>query len=179
MKCYLCNKKGQIKQQKGRVICNECFCRLIEKRVRKNARLNEIFKKGDKILVVGELNKYFTKSIVKGLPVELFFKAKEDKDFIKKEKINKVLRQETIDDNINLFLENLFLGKRMIKKHNLNLLDVITDKEAELFAKIKGLRFKANKKNKDIQLILDEMEKKDQGAKFRLFKNMGLLNKLI
>jgi len=178
MKCYLCNKNAEIKQQKGRAVCNGCFCRLIEKRIRKNTRLNKIFRRGDKVLVLGELNKYFVKSIIKDLPVELYFRAKEDKKFVKKNKINKIIRQYTIDDEVNLFLENLFLGKRMKAKKSISLLNVITDKEAKLFARINRLKFKENKKNKDIQNLLDEMEKKDPGAKFRLLKNMELLNRL-
>ena len=179
MKCYQCNRTAKIKQQKGRAVCNVCFCRLIEKRIRKNARLNKIFRKGDKILVLGELNKYFVKSIIKDLPVEMYFKMKEDKEFTKKKKINKIIRQETIDDKINLFLEKLFLGKNIkSRKKTISLLNVITDKEAKLFAKIKKLRFKENKKNKDIQNLLDDLEKKDPGAKFRLLKNAYMLNRL-
>ncbi|MBW2966089.1 hypothetical protein KY342_03220 [Candidatus Woesearchaeota archaeon] len=182
MRCYLCNKIGQIKQQKGRAVCYECFCRLIEKRVRKNARLNKIFRRGDKVLVLGSVNKYFVKSIVKDLPIELYFKAREDKEFVRKKRINKIIRQETIDDQVNLFLEKLFSNKSMksklSNKSNISLLGVVTDKEAKLFAQIKELRFKENKKNKDVQIILDDMENKDPGAKFRLLKNMALLNKL-
>ena len=180
MKCYLCNKKAQIKQQKGRAVCNACFSRLIEKRIRKYTRLNQIFRPKDRILVIGDLNKYFVKSIIKNLPIEIFYRAKEDKEFIKKKKINKVIAEWTIDDQVNRFLENLFLGNKSIKsrKSNISLLAVITDDEAKLFAKINRLRFKENKKNKDVQKFLDDMEKQDSGAKFRLLKNFDMLNRL-
>jgi isochorismate hydrolase len=176
MKCYLCNKTAQIKQQKGRAVCNECFTRLIEKRIRKYTRINKLFRPKDKILVIGDLNKYFVESIAKNLPMKLFFRAKEDKGLIKKNKINKIIIQWTADDEDNLFLESLFLGKKIkTDKKHISLLKVVTDNESKLFAKIKKLKFKENKKNNDIQKLMDDLERKDPGAKFRLLKNQELL----
>ncbi len=172
MKCYLCNKKAQIKQQKGRSVCDECFSRLIEKRIRKYTRLNKIFRPNDRVLVIGDLSKYFVKSITKGLPIKIFSR--------KNKKANKIVVIWTADDEANLFLEELFLGKKIKQdKKQVKLLRVITDKEAKLFAKIKKLKFKENKKNKDIQRFIDELEKKDPGAKFRLVKNQELLKCII
>ncbi len=176
MKCYLCSKTAKIKQQKGRAVCDGCFCRLIEKRIRKYTRLNKIFRPKDRVLVLGDLNKYFVESIVKNLPIELYFRTKENKEFVKKKKINKIIRQETMDDQVNLFLENLFIDKSMKSgKSSISLLKVITDKEAKLFARIKKLKFKENKKNKDVQKFIDELEKKDPGTKYRLLKNVNFL----
>jgi hypothetical protein len=183
MKCYLCNKTAEIKQQKGRAVCNECFSRLIEKRVRKYTRLNKIFRPNDRVLVIGELNKYLVKSIAKGLPIKIFYRVKIDKNFVKKNKINKVIIEWTADDRDNLFLESLFSRQSMKnilnKKSSISLLCVITDKEAKLFAKIKKLKFKENKKNKDVQRFLDDMEKKDPGIKFRLLKNRNFLKSIL
>ncbi len=171
MKCYLCSKTAKIQQQKGRAVCDECFCRLIEKRIRKYTRLNKIFRPKDRILVIGDLNKYFAKSITKNLPIKIFYK--------KNQKINKTVIIWTADDEANLFLEELFLGKKIKQdKKQIKLLRVITDKEAKLFAKIKKLKFKENKKNKDIQRFIDELEKKDPGTKHRLLKNFDMLNRL-
>ena len=168
MKCYLCSKKAKIQQQKGRAVCDECFCRLIEKRIRKYTRLNKIFRPKDKILVKGRLSRYFIESITKNLPIKIVNK-----------KSNKVVVDWTADDEANLFLEELFLGKKNKQdKKQVKLLKVITDKEAKLFAKIKKLKFKENKKNKDIQKFIDELEKKDLGAKYRLLKNFDMLNRL-
>jgi len=171
MKCYLCSKSAKIKQQKGRAICDDCFVRLIEKRIRKYTRLNKIFKPEDKILIKGDLSKYFVESITKDLPVKIFSN--------KNKKSNKIAIDWTADDEANLFLEELFLGKKAkVEKRYIRLLRVITDKEAELFSKIKKLKFKRNKKNKDIQKLIDDMEKKDPGAKYRLLKNFDMLNRL-
>jgi hypothetical protein len=180
MKCYLCSKTAKIKQQKGRAVCNECFVRLIEKRIRKYTRLNKIFRLGDKVLVRGDLSRYFIESIAKNLPIRSYFNGRGDKNFIKKNKINKVIVEFTIDDQVNLFLESLFGNKSMKSiKSNISLLKVITDKEAKLFAKIKKLKFKENKKNKNVQKFLDEMEKRDPGAKYRILKNINILKAIL
>jgi hypothetical protein len=180
MKCYLCSKAAIIKQHKGRAICDGCFSRLIEKRIRKYTRLNKIFRPNDRVLIIGDLSKYFVESIAKDMPIKVFSLAKFDKNFVKKNNINKIIVEWTVDDEDNLFLKDLFLGQGMKSmKSSISLLSVITDKEAKLFAKIKKLKFKENKKNKDVQKFLDDMEKKDPGAKFRLLKNREFLKRIL
>ena len=125
MKCYLCSKTAKIQQQKGRAVCDECFIRLIEKRIRKYTRLNKIFRPKDRILVKGQLSKYFVESITKGLPIKIVHK-----------KSNKFVVDWTADDEANLFLENLFLGEKIRQdKKQIKLLKVITDKEAKFKSK--------------------------------------------
>jgi hypothetical protein len=148
MKCYLCKRKAQIRQQKGRDICNECFCKLIEKRVRKYSRINKLFKKGDKISIEGDVNKYFIKSMLKDLPI---------KTVSKKGKGVKNVVEQTMDDETNGFVKSLFLNKKFKKNKDIKLLRVLTDKEAGIFAKIKKLKFKANKKDRNVQKFLDKI----------------------
>ena len=169
MKCYLCGGKSRFKQQKGRSICNSCFCRLLEKRVRKYARLNKLFKKGDRILVKGDVNKYFVESILKDLPVKLFFK--------KNNNINKVVVEWTLDDEINEFVKALFLNKKVKKagKTDVRLLKVLTDEEVKKFAKINKIKFKPNKKDKAVQEFLDNVEAKHPNIKYNLLKNIDNL----
>ena len=101
MRCYLCSSKGVIRQQKGRDICKKCFCRLIEKRIRKFARINKCFRANDRVLVIGSLARYFVENIVGKKPVKLFFRAKEDNEFARKNKINKIAPNYTLDDEVN------------------------------------------------------------------------------
>ncbi|MBR9691171.1 hypothetical protein GOV06_00120 [Candidatus Woesearchaeota archaeon] len=171
MKCYLCKGKASIKQQKGRSICNRCFCKLIEKRVRKYSRINKLFKKNDRILVLGNVSRYFLESMLKGLPVKLFFR---------KNNVNKVVVEWTMDDEVNEFMKALFLGKKMkkAKKNEIKLLKVLTDDEVKKFAKIKKLKFKVNKRDKDVQKFLDNVEKKHPNIKYNLLKNINVLNRL-
>ena len=177
MKCYLCNKTALIELQKNRSMCNECFCRLLEKRIRKDARINKIFSKNDRILIIGELNKYLVKSIIKELPVKLFFRAKIDKEFVKKNKINKIVINWTLDDEIHEFLKDFFADKMTAGtgKKYIKLLRKITDKEAELFVKIKKLKFKKNKKDKHIEKFLQGLEKDHPEIRYTLFRNIKKL----
>ena len=181
MGCYICKRKAAYSQQKGREICNECFCKLIEKRVRKYARINKLFRKEDRILVIGDVNKYLVESIVKDLPVKLFFRAKEDKNFAKKNKINKIFIEYTLDDEVNDFLNSVFKGKKEKKldKKHIRLLRVATDEEVELFAKIKKLRFKPNKKDPFVKMLIDKLHKEHPSAKYTLLKNIRELKGLI
>ncbi len=180
MKCYLCGGKGDIKQQKGRSICETCFCRLLEKRIRKHARVNKLFKKDDRIMVIGEINKYFVRSILKDLPVKLFFKEKEDKKFIEQKDINKVVVRWTMDDENNKFMKSIFsdeVYEEMPEKY-VRLLSAATDDEIKKFAEIKNIEFKKNKKDQDVQWFLDKVEKKHPNIKYNLLRNIKQLNKL-
>jgi len=166
MKCYLCGGKSSFEQQKGRAICNECFCKQIEKRVRKYARVNKLFKRNDKLVVQGAVNKYFVKSMLEGLPVK----------FVKTN--GKKVIEWTLDDENNEFVKALFENKKVKKSKDIKLLKVLTDAEIERFAKIKKLKFKAGKKDKDVQRFLDDIEAKHPNIKYNLVKNVGLLKDL-
>lgn len=180
MKCYICKRNALIEEQKNRAICNECFCRIIEKRVRRYTRTNNIFLPNKRILVVGEVNKCLAKSIVGKMPIKLFFSKAIDPEFIKKNKIDAALIEWTIDDEANLFLAKLFKGEQIkdIDKKHVKMLISLTNEEAALFAKIKGIKFKAEKRDLLIKKIIDNVQKEHPGAKHTLIKNIFLLNKL-
>ena len=55
-KCYLCGRR-KVFDYLGRLICDKCFVRVVEKRVKKS--LGRVFSKGDEVLVVGGLAAYF------------------------------------------------------------------------------------------------------------------------
>lgn len=174
MGCYLCGGRAYIKQQKNRYICNRCFCRLFEKRIRRYTRLKKVFQPGDRILVIGDVNRYLAERIVGRLPVKLFFRARLSKEFVKKNGINKILIEWSLDDGANEFLLGLFRGKKVRKlgKGHVKLLKVVTDKEIELFAKLEKLRFKPNKKDPFVQKLLDELQKKHPSIRYTLLKNI-------
>ena len=168
MKCYLCGKKSARKQQKGRAICDKCFCKLLEKRIRKYSRIGKFFRKNDRILVKGDVNKYFIESM--NLPVK----------FVKKG-YAKIVVQWTLDDSVNEFMKGLFDGKKAkkVSKKEIRLLECATDQEIALFAKLKKLKFKANNKDKEVQKFLEQVDAKHTGAKFGLFRNIQELSKTI
>lgn len=176
MKCYLCSGKGILKQQKGRSICSRCFCRLIEKRVRKRARLGRFFGSKDNVLAVGEVSGYFLRVIAGNRPMKLFFSSRLNDSFVKKNKINKIVVDWTLDDEINAFLEEILNCKKRKNDKKIKLIANITDKEALLFAKLKGLKFKPNVKNKDITQLVERLVEKHTHAKYSMLVNIEELN---
>ncbi len=167
MRCYLCKKKAQIKQQKNRNICNGCFLELIEKRIRKHTRINKLFSKGDRIKVNDEMSRYFAESISRDIPIMIVDKGG-----------NKETIKWTLDDEINRFLKKLMMDKKEKEVRGIKLLKVITDKEAEKFAELRGIEFKANKKDKEAMEIVDNLTEKHPDVRFNLFKNVEMLNRL-
>ena len=141
------------------------FCKKIEKRIRKDIRINKFFKKDDKIYVQDKLSKFLIDHIIGTLP----------KTFVTKEKANKVIIKYTLDDECNDFLEKLLYNKKNPKIKGIKLLRSITDKEALLFAKYNGIEFKPNKKDKKIKEILDKLENLYPQTRFSLLKSIESL----
>jgi Glu-tRNA(Gln) amidotransferase subunit E-like FAD-binding protein len=157
-------KKTKIRKEKS---SNSIFCRLIEKRVRRYTRMNKIFKKNDKILVTDDLDEYFVKSITKKLPVKIYKKQVKNVRLM-------IIKLWTADDEINLFLKQMFYGKKIKEEKFVKLLKVITNEEAAKFAKIKGLKFKPNKQDKLVKDFIDEMTSKYPDTKHKLIKSIEL-----
>ncbi|MEE9525333.1 MAG: hypothetical protein V3V78_01880, partial [Candidatus Woesearchaeota archaeon] len=132
-------------------------------------RINKLFKKNDKLIVRGAVNKYFVESMLGGLPIKIYSK---------KVKGGKEIIEWTMDDETTEFVKAVFLNKKVGKSKGIKLLKVLTDTEVEKFAKIKKLKFKANKKDKDVQKFLDDIEEKHPNIKYNLVKNIGKLKEL-
>jgi tRNA(Ile)-lysidine synthase TilS/MesJ len=152
-------------------VCKDCFSKIIEKRIRKRIRLNKLFRKGDRILVSDKLSFYLVKKIIKDLPVKLFLEKS------KKIKVNKLVVKWTLDDKLLDFLESLFFGKKTRKPKQISILDVISDDEAVMFSKINNIKFKPNKKDKNIVGLLNSLEKKYPEMRFSLSKSVSELTK--
>jgi hypothetical protein len=165
--CIHCSKKADTHLPYLHPLCRQCFCNVIEKRIRRYTRLNKVFSKGDRIIAVGELNQYLIPHIIKGLPVEI----ESRKTAPVKDSNAKVVVNWTLDDETCAFLEQLLTGKKREMRHQ-SILKTVTDKELLLFAGFNKLRFKPNRKNSEVQRILDTLEAKHPETKFSLMKSM-------
>lgn len=172
MKCERCGKKAITELKHFGRLCRNCFLRSIGKRVRKNIRANKIFRKDDKILVNDKLSLYFVNTIIKDLPKEVCYKKNN-------KKINKIIVQRTMDDEISAFLTSVFLNKDFKKNKYESILNVITDQEALLFSELKKIPFKINQKNKEIKNILNKLEIRYPETKFSLLKSAEKLNEIL
>jgi len=139
------------------------FCRIIEKRVRKDIRINKLFKKNDKIYVKDKLSKFLIDKIIGTLPKKFVNDPK---------KANKIVVKYTLEDRCNDFLEKFMFNKKVKPVKGIKLLRTITDKEAILFAKHHNIKFTPNKKNKKIKEILDKLERLYPQTRFSLFKSI-------
>ena len=201
MLCQKCNRaKAEIKlPYLGLRLCKSCFCRLIEKRVKKEIRSKELINEKEKILLLDNnskeariseyiLNTAYNNRLnlikVKVSKFEIGFVNKKVKEIIKKNKIKQVIIPWSLDDEIIYFTENLF------SKGNFNYIDhFIQDKifytkllrnvlesECFLFAKCRKFKFKdrpeKDKQKKAIKNMLDKIDKKHSETKFSLLKSI-------
>lgn len=170
MRCVKCKRRKKlISLASLEPLCKDCFCKVIEKRIRKKIRLNKLFKKGDRILIEDELSFFLVKKIIKDLPVKLFLR--------KSNKANKKVIKWTLDDKLLVFLKNIFFGKKFKKREQISILDVITDNEAIMFSKINKIKFKPNIKDKNIANMLERLEKKYPEIRFSLSRSISELKK--
>ena len=109
MKCQKCLRKSIINIPYLPKLCQKCFARIVEKRLRKYTRINRLFKKDDNVIAVGDLPIYFMKQLSKDLPLNI----KIAKTIPKPKKGWKIVIPWTLDDENNQFLENLFLKKKI------------------------------------------------------------------
>ena len=208
MLCQKCKKaKGDIKlPYLGLRLCKACFCRLIEKRVKKEIRSKNLINEKEKILLLDNNSKEakISEDIIKTAynnRVELLkvkvnslkinFLSNKVKEIIKKNKIKQVIIPWNLDNEIIYFTENLFnkgnfkfLGNfKQNKISYIKLLRNVLENECLLFAECRKFKFKKetekDKYRKKIKSMLDKIEKKHSETKFSLLKSIDSLNNTI
>ena len=201
MLCQKCNKaKAEIKlPYLGLRLCKSCFCKLIERRVKKEIRSKELINEKEKILLLDNnskeakisehilntaYNNRLNMIIVKANHFKLGYLDKKTKEIIKKNKIKQVIIPWNLDNEIIYFTENLFnkgnfkfLGNfKQNKISYIKLLRNVLESECLLFAKCKKFKFKEkpkkDKQRKDIKNMLDKIDKKHSETKFSLLKSI-------
>lgn len=171
MKCYVCGGKGNLKHL-DRNICKKCFLKNIEKRVKKHLG-RKLFKKNDKILVVGEIEGFLLVKAIKDLPVKLTFRKKIPKNT---NNFDWLVVGNAMDEINKNFLEELFKGKLKLSKPKrkiVNLLESLTEEEIKLYAKLRKISY-SGKKSKG---LLEKL-KNYKELKYNLYKNIKELRKL-
>jgi hypothetical protein len=190
MKCLKCKKSGAFKVQ-NLVACRNCFLEIIEKRVRKELRINQLIEKNDKILIIDDdskeskINMFLLKEIIKGLPVEISIKKMR---FILGENIpgnyNKILVPWNADREGEYLLSCVLDNKKpkylwhykIMKKTYIKLLLPITSDELIIYAKIRGVKSKEEKKSEMIAMI-QKLEKEYPETIFSLVKSAKEIKK--
>jgi len=208
MLCQKCNRaKAEIKlPYLGLRLCKGCFCKLIERRVKKEIRSKNLINEKEKILLLDNnskearisehiLNTAYNNRLnlirAKINNFKLGTLNKKTKEIIKKNKIKQVIIPWNLDDEIIYFTENLFkkgdfkfLGHfKQNKTSYIKLLRNVLESECLLFARYRKFKFKKktekDKQRKDIKKMLDKIDKKHAETKFSLLKSIGQLESLL
>lgn len=191
MKCFKCKRKANL--ELGHIpgmLCNSCFLKLIEKRVRKQIRINKLFSKNDNVLLLNDGTKEFyvtqilLENILKHLSLNTFFLKINDRfnlnqkkinAIVKKAKINKVIIPWNLDNEVEQNLEMMFTRVKHEKSY-IKLLRNVSEKEIEAFACIRNLKYKKSKPfNQEINEMLSKLEKDHPDIKFSMRKSFNVL----
>ncbi len=173
MKCFKCSKEKstfRIDPFPG-PLCNSCFVKLIEKRVRKDIRINKRFKPNSVIRVVDDgsenaaVSIFLTKKIAKVIRSKVIVGDKGECDI--------VVVPWNLDQEIQLQLERMFTStKSEDNTKEVKLLKTVSQKEVTMFANIKDFKFKESKPyNKDITDFINQFEDNHPEIKFSLLKS--------
>lgn len=144
------------------------FCKVIEKRIRKHIRINKLFKKNDVILVKDYVSEYFLKKIIGNLPLKI----------VKKGKADKIVGVWTADDEINSFFMGIIGGKVKSDKRFIKMFVPVTDDEMEKYCKICRIDFCKRKKDKPVELFINNINKKYPDSKHKIIKSLQRLQVL-
>ncbi len=182
MNCIKCTGKAEITSLKHiGPACKGCFLKIIEKRVRKDMRTNQLIKKNDKILILDNESKesvvgrFLLKSIIKDLPVKISISKSKKSNA----KYNKIIVPWSLDDEAEKFLDTIFSKKKPAKhsKNEIMLLKNLSEEEIETFAKIKRFKYRKKQRSKT-KKMLDSLEKRYPGYKFSLLNSIKQASQL-
>jgi len=208
MLCQKCNKaKGEIKlPYLGLRLCKSCFCKFIERRVKKEIRSKKLINEKEKILLLdnnskeARISEYIFNTTynnrlnlikVKVNNFKLGYLDNKTKESIKKNKIKQIIIPWNLDDEIIYFSENLFnkgnfnyLGHfKQNRTLYIKLLRNVLESECLLFAKCRNFKFKKktgeDKHKKEIKNMLDKIDKKHAETKFSLLKSIDQFESLL
>jgi hypothetical protein len=166
MKCERCKREATVRLAHLGALCDQCFCAIIEKRIRKHTRVNKIFSKGDRIIAVGSINHHLIPHILEGLPVTIVNKKTAP---ARQSATQKIITVWTADDEACDFLSHVLAGTR--RKQTLSILKATTDEELMHFSICKKIAFAPNKKDPQIATILKTLERKHPETTFSLVKS--------
>ena len=192
MKCTKCSALAVINLRYLEPLCNKCFCRLIERRIRKYARVNGLFKKNDVILAVDYLSRFLVKRVIMNLPVIILFREfairdvidnhKVIREFVEENKVNKIAVSWTMDNEVSMFLDNVFNNRTINKEDEIQsivkILLHVTNQEAVLYARIMGIEFTPEILFPEPYDFIKSLEKYHPDTKFGLLKSRELIGKL-
>jgi hypothetical protein len=170
------SKFGDEKEYKPTGVC------FVMIKIRKEIRSKKPISKNDRILVVDSFTESVLKDVIQGLPVKIvkksfpvnskIFENKKLKEFVQKNKIDKIVIPWTADDEIDYFVDGFFRGKSLKYLGHygkfIKLFISVFDEEVVKLAKQKKMKFKGKKHDSFVAKV---------ASKYGFAKN-GLLNSI-
>jgi hypothetical protein len=158
------------------------FLEVIEKRIRKFIRLNELFKPNDTIVILHDNSPaaFVTEHVLRELSLKLPLKILIRKKLTKKilDTANKILFPINADDHIDAFLNTIYFDKleELYKEEFLSIVRHVAEKECYVFCKYLGL---GKGKIKLKKHELDIFDKPYHETKFATVKSIELMKDVI
>ena len=179
--CKECEKNPVYEFTNKRKLCKICFIKYFQKKFLYVIRKFEMIKKGDVI-------SYKKKNDFRSVVLEVLLKMFSEKAFVNlvkmpNKKVNKIAISSTIDSEADKITQDIIKGDANLKKVSpsegkfIKPLYLFLDKEVLLYARLKGLKFKEIKENKNnISKFIDELEKKHPEIKRAIVNSYLKLN---
>ncbi|MBW3002955.1 hypothetical protein KY337_00195 [Candidatus Woesearchaeota archaeon] len=168
MRCVSCKKTPELVYD-NRNYCKSCYCKLLERRISKYLRINNLIEKDDVLYIKDPLLEHLIKTVVKGLPLKIVKK---------KTKNSRPVVLWTLDDEVSYFVESFFSKSFKLKTtKDIKPLRPLTDNDIALYAKFKKLKFKPNKKPHSYKYLKD-LEKKYPELFFSISRSIKELEKV-
>lgn len=174
-------------------ICNRCFLDLIEKRVRKESRTNEYFANGDDLIFLDDgsansmVSRYFLDKFTEHRSPKIRVEKVEEMDdvwgtrrnkvieaLLKKYPASKLILPVNADNEAELFLSEMAgTGHKRPSPRLVKLVRCLSQKEVELFAKLKGFKYSGRlAHSSEIKTMIDRLEKESPDIKFALMRSL-------
>src|SRR3989339_381162 len=154
------------------------FCRVIEKRVRKDASREEWFRKGDTLLIKDGLCRAIVRGIIGDHPVRLTSRKPSKAAY-------KEVMLTTLDDESNQFLAAILTGEKKGRKQAsssypmIPLLISVTDGEAARYARVNGLPFTPRRKQPQVQAFIESLAGRYPETKHSLAKSIRAMQQIL
>ena len=173
MKCKSCQKEASVTQFKNMgPLCTGCFCELIEKRVRRELRINNPLKPQSKIAVIDNGSKesfvalLFLRNLAKDMPLTI----EPQKPPFDAKQWDIIVIPWDGDDDAEQTLRGIFDG-RNIEMSGFKLLTCVSDAEVRIVAEANGWQGQDNSYQSEYGKFLAETEKKYPGTIFSLVRS--------
>ena len=146
-------------------LCRSCFLAHIERRIRKDLRMNALISKGDTLILTDPLCRRVIEDIVQGMPLTITDDGGAP---------GKRVLPWTMDDEICYFLKRFLAGEEYPELGHgkaIKLFLTVREKELEAFAKAKGLPFTPRPRDR-FRALIDNLEARHPETRFSLAKSI-------